>query len=65
MSDFKSRLTEEKAQLDERLAKLTAFQKGDGFANIPANQQTLLNIQAKIMDAYSQVLFERIALLNQ
>jgi hypothetical protein len=65
MSDFKTRLLEEKAQLDERLEKLQAFQISDGFQNIAAVQQTLLNVQANAMATYSQVLLERIAWLEQ
>lgn len=65
MSDFKSRLIEEKAQLDERLEKLNAFLNSDGFQNIAAVQQTLLNIQVDAMYTYSQVLLERIAWLAQ
>lgn len=64
MSDFKSRLTEEKAQLDERLEKLQAFQTSDAFQNVSPVQQTLLNIQANAMATYSQVLLERIAWLE-
>ena len=61
MSDFKIRLLEEKAQLDERLKKLQAFQASDAFQSIAPVQQTLLNIQAHTMAAYSQILAERIA----
>jgi len=65
MSDFKSRLLEEKAQLNERLEKLQAFQNSDGFQSISPIQQTLLNVQANAMATYSQVLLERIAWLEQ
>jgi DNA-binding protein H-NS len=64
MSDFKTRLLDEKAQLDERLEKLQAFQASDGFQNIAAVQQTLLNVQANAMATYSQILLERIAWLE-
>ena len=64
MSDFKSRLLEEKAQLDERLAKLEEFQASVGFSGISIVQQSLLNIQQKAMAAYSQILLERIALIE-
>lgn len=64
MSDFKTRLLEEKAQLDERLEKLQAFQASDAFQGIAAVQQTLLNVQANAMATYSQVLLERIAWLE-
>jgi len=64
MSNFKTRLVEEKAQLDERLGKLQAFQQSDDFQNISAVQQTLLNVQANAMATYSQILLERIAWLE-
>jgi hypothetical protein len=64
MSDFKTRLLEEKAQLDERLGKLQAFQTSDGFQHISAIQQTLLNVQANAMTTYSQILLERIVWLE-
>ena len=64
MSDFESRLIEEKAQLDERLKKLQAFQSSDAFQSIAYVQQTLLNIQANAMATYSQILSERIAWLR-
>lgn len=64
MSDFKSRLIEEKAQLDERLEKLKEFQASDAFQGISHIQQTLLNIQANAMATYSQTLLERIAWLE-
>jgi len=64
MSDFKTRLLEEKAQIDERLEKLKAFQESDAFQGISPIQQTLLNIQANAMATYSQTLLERIAWLE-
>lgn len=64
MSDFRSRLLDEKQQLDERREKLEAFIGTDAYRSIPVAQQTLLNIQAPIMLAYSQVLAERIAALE-
>lgn len=64
MSDFKSRLIEEKAQLDERLEKLQSFQSSEAFQSIAAVQQTLLNVQANAMATYSQILLERIAWLQ-
>ena len=64
MSDFKTRLLDEKAQLDEKIAKLVDFQMSENFQKINSTQQTLLNVQVKAMDTYSQVLLERIVLLN-
>jgi hypothetical protein len=64
MSTFKDRLLEEKAQLDERRAKLEAFQHSEAFQSIEPVQMTLLNIQAQAMATYSQCLTERLAWLE-
>ena len=64
MSTFKDRLLEEKAQLDERRAKLEVFQHSEAFQGIGPVQMTLLNIQAQAMATYSQCLTERIAWLD-
>lgn len=64
MSDFRSRLLDEKQQLDEKRSKLEVFQNSDAFKKINAIQMTLLNIQAQAMATYSQCLLERIAWLE-
>jgi hypothetical protein len=64
MSDFKDRLIVEKQDLDEKIGLLSAFQESNRFALISDDQQTLLNIQRKAMETYSQVLLERIVRLN-
>jgi len=61
MSDFKTRLIDEKAQLNERIEKLEAFQKTDAFQGISPIQQSLLNVQLNAMYTYAQILIERIA----
>lgn len=61
MSDFRTRLEEEKAQLNERIEKLEAFQNSEEFQNIDPVQMTLLNCQVHAMRTYSQILLERIA----
>lgn len=63
MSDFKQRLVEEKAQLNERIEKLEAFQSSEKFNEIDPVQMTLLNCQVHAMRTYSQILLERIARL--
>lgn len=60
MSTFKERLDEEKAQLNEKLEKLRAFIDSEKFQEIDPVQMTLLNIQIKAMETYSQCLLERI-----
>jgi len=61
MKPHQERVIEEKAQLDERLAKLNEFGRGTIFPNLPAAEQERLQRQSKIMDQYSVVLGERIA----
>ena len=60
MSDFISRLSEEKSQLDEKIAKLEAFTKSDDFNGIDNVQRGLLKIQLNTMATYSQILDERL-----
>jgi len=64
MSDFLSRLKEEKAQLDERGNKLHDFITGEKFRDINRVQQTLLKIQLQAMTTYGQCLLERITWLE-
>lgn len=63
MSNFRTRLEEEKAQLNDRIEKLEAFQNSENFSKIDPVQMTLLNCQAHAMRTYSQILLERIARL--
>ena len=63
MDDVKNRLIEEKAQLSERLEKLRNFIASEKFQEIDPVQMTLLNVQIKAMETYSQCLLERIVRL--
>jgi len=63
MSDFKKRLTIEKAELSNKLEKLRVFITSENFTKIDPVQMTLLNIQVKAMETYSQCLLERIVRL--
>jgi len=64
MSDFKQRLEAEKAELSEKLEKLRGFIASENFTKIDPVQMTLLNIQVKAMETYSQCLLERIVRLD-
>jgi hypothetical protein len=64
MSTFKERLQVEKAELSEKLEKLREFIASENFAKIDPVQMTLLNIQVKAMETYSQCLLERIIRLD-
>jgi hypothetical protein len=60
MSDFKTRLVDEQAQLEERLNKLDGFLQSDKVLLIEDTQQALLKVQATAMNTYLQCLKERI-----
>lgn len=60
MDDFIARLSDEKSQLDEKIAKLEAFTKSDAFNVIDNVQSGLLKIQLNAMATYSQCLDERL-----
>lgn len=63
MSDFKTRLEEEKLQLNEKIEKLEAFIQSEDFQKIDPVQMTLLNCQVQAMKTYSQILLERLVRL--
>ena len=63
MEDFKARLETEKAELNEKMQKLRDFISSEAFTKIDAVQMTLLNVQIKAMETYSQCLLERIVRL--
>jgi len=60
MSDFIARLSDEKSQLDEKIAKLQAFTNSDAFNGIDNVKRGLLKIKLNAMATYSQVLEERL-----
>ena len=64
MSDFKTRLLEERQALGEKLDKLNAFLQGDTLAGLPPAQQDLLKKQVVHMADYYSVLNQRISLLE-
>lgn len=63
MSDFKSRLLNEKSELDEKISKLSLFIGGENFKKIDPKQQVLLSKQLPVMTEYSNILCDRIELL--
>lgn len=64
MSDFKTRLVEEKQQLDEKISKLEPFISSENFPKIDQRQQELLKKQLPVMQQYSGILEERLDLLS-
>ena len=64
MADFKERLQEEKAQLEERLNKLDTFLQSEKVKEIDDVQKALLQVQATAMNTYLQCLLERLERIN-
>lgn len=62
MNTFYDRLLQEKAELDERKDKLTDFINSGKAENIDPQQKALLRVQATLMEAYSEVLTQRLSL---
>ena len=60
MSDFKSRLVEEQAQLDEKLDKLNKFNVSRRADDIDPVQKSLLLVQAGAMYTYNECLKARL-----
>lgn len=60
--DWKERVIEEKAQLDDRLKRLIEFQQTDAFANLPVEKIKWMTRQRVVMEMYSDILAERLAL---
>lgn len=64
LQPHQQRVVAEHAELAARLGKLTAFMKhdfGDKFMSLPLEEQDLLQRQHAAMQAYSDILVERIA----
>jgi hypothetical protein len=58
---FQGRVLKEKEELDEKIAKLTAFTGGGTFATLPDDEQRRMFRQLGAMSEYSAALGERIA----
>lgn len=65
MSDFKTRLIEEKAQLDQKIESLKAFRNSDKIYSVSLDHQFLLSTQLLAMQHYSNVLEMRLQLLEK
>lgn len=65
MSDFKTRLLEERDQLQERVIKLDAFLDSEAFETISEKQQLLLDDQLALMEDYLWILNTRIEDLDK
>ena len=60
MLPHQDRVVEEKADLDGKLSKLTAFIHGEVFASLPYPDRELLRDQHMFMRHYSLILGQRI-----
>ena len=61
LQPHQQRVVTEKAELDEKLAKLLAFFQTPIFEALPEAERSRLRNQARFMDGYAAVLEERIA----
>jgi hypothetical protein len=61
LQPHQQRVVTEREELADKLSKLSAFIVGSVFASLPDAEQERLRRQAQIMDAYVNVLDERIA----
>jgi TPP-dependent indolepyruvate ferredoxin oxidoreductase alpha subunit len=60
MNDFKTRLIEEQAQLEEKLNKLNDFNQSEKANEIDPVQKSLLIIQSGAMYTYNECLKSRL-----
>jgi hypothetical protein len=59
-TDYRDRMREEKRELDEKLARLSAFLVTEKFASLSFTEQANLHAQRSAMTTYSEVLGRRI-----
>jgi hypothetical protein len=60
MSDFLSRLLDEQEELLKKFDKLYSFVASDNFNSVSEKQQRLMEKQLKHMNAYNNILLERL-----
>lgn len=60
MLQWQIRVTEERRDLDAKLAKLDAFIASPAFGNLDEAEQRRLRLQRPLMRAYSGILGQRI-----
>lgn len=59
-TDWRKRVTDEKAMLDQRCLALVDFVKTPAFSALTPRQQDLLERQASAMHLYSAILYDRL-----
>lgn len=65
MEEWQKRVVEERAELCEKLSRLRQFKTMAEYAKMDRQQRTLLDRQADVMQAYSDILGQRIALFSR
>ena len=65
MKDIIKRIEDERTELDEKLNRLNTFICGDAFDELDEENIKLLLIQQATMVKYSNILTDRINLLNK
>lgn len=67
LAPHQQRVVAEKAELDAKLEKLSAFISSDGFSTIVADEEERgrLVCQEEVMKDYSEILGERIAAFKE
>lgn len=65
LAPHEQRVVEEKDELDKKIAKLDSFGRGDIFAELSPNEQSLLGKQLSIMEEYSEILGKRIDIFKE
>ena len=61
LAPHQQRVVDEKAELDDRRAKLANFYSSPIFLGLPESEQSLLLLQGVAMRTYAEILGERIA----
>jgi len=65
MQPYQQRVVDEKSELDKKLCALGEFIEGNGiFEKLDAAEQCRLRMQRCVMQSYSQILGERIAVFS-
>ena len=60
MQPFQQRVVDEQRVLEDKITALERFVEGDFFKKLPKDEQDRLTMQAIHMDAYNDVLRDRI-----
>jgi hypothetical protein len=60
MQDFQDRVVVEKTELDHKIERLRSFVNGRVFSSLDGEEQQRMTIQLSYMDAYSEILGQRI-----